>query len=401
MNLLLALDHHFSRTPDGATWSWIFGSSFWERYLTVFDHVRVLLRARAVPYAPSDWQRVDGPRVSVVDVPHYHGTGQYLRSRGRVRRTIREAIRDEDAVILRFGLIASGVAKCLHEIGKPYGLEIIGDPHDTFVPGAYQHPLRPLLRWYAARQLRAMCLQASATGYVTAHALQERYPPSPGAFSTHYSSVELPPATFVPATDIPRVATDLTLLTVATMGLYYKGHDVLIDALDTCVRNGLDLRCVLVGDGDKRPAFEAQAASLDLSDRVRFLGQLPAGQAVQDQLDAAAVLVLPSRTEGLPRALVEAMARGLPCIASKVGGIPELLPEEDMVPPGEPDALAKKITEVVTDPQRMARMSARNFEKAAEYRAEVLLIRRQELYRSVQQQTGEWLNNKRGGSSHS
>jgi len=89
--------------------------------------------------------------------------------------------------------------------------------------------------------------------------------------------------------------------------------------------------------------------------------------------------------------MVEAMARGLPCIGSTVGGIPELLAPEDMVPPGDVTALANKIREVVTDPERIARMSARNLEKAKEYREEVLYERRKKFYRYVPEVTEEWL----------
>lgn len=89
------------------------------------------------------------------------------------------------------------------------------------------------------------------------------------------------------------------------------------------------------------------------------------------------------------------IARSLPCIGSTVGGIPELLPAEDIVPPGDATALAHKIREVVTNPERMARMSARNLEKAKEYRDEVLRERRNQLYRFVREQTEVWLREKK------
>ncbi len=88
------------------------------------------------------------------------------------------------------------------------------------------------------------------------------------------------------------------------------------------------------------------------------------------------------------------MARALPCIGSTVGGIPELLPPEDMIPPGDVAALAGKIRDVTTDPKRMARMSARNLEKAKEYRDEALREQRNEFYRYVREMTEAWLKEK-------
>jgi glycosyltransferase involved in cell wall biosynthesis len=138
-----------------------------------------------------------------------------------------------------------------------------------------------------------------------------------------------------------------------------------------------------------------------VADRVTFRGQLPAGPEVRAELDQADVFLLPSRTEGLPRALVEAMARGLPCVGSTVGGIPELLPAEDMVPPGDAGALASKIREVVTDPARMARMSERNLRAAQDYRQDVLQPRRDAFYRHVRERTEAWQRTSGSSSSTS
>jgi len=85
------------------------------------------------------------------------------------------------------------------------------------------------------------------------------------------------------------------------------------------------------------------------------------------------------------------MARGLPCIGSMVGGIPELLAPEDLVKPGDAKGLANRIREVVRDPSRLARMSARNLAKAHEYRREILHERRVAFYHGVKEKTDNWL----------
>jgi glycosyltransferase involved in cell wall biosynthesis len=102
-------------------------------------------------------------------------------------------------------------------------------------------------------------------------------------------------------------------------------------------------------------------------------------------------MVLPSRAEGLPRVIVEAMARALPCIASNVGGIPELLAAEDLVAPNNPQVLAAKIAEVLGDNARLSRMSARNLEKSQQFRPEILERRRTEFYSYLRDTTREWL----------
>jgi glycosyltransferase involved in cell wall biosynthesis len=108
----------------------------------------------------------------------------------------------------------------------------------------------------------------------------------------------------------------------------------------------------------------------------------------------ADLFVLASRTEGLPRSMIEAMARGIPCIGSRVGGIPELLATEDMVEAGDSSALAAKIREVMNHPTRMRQMAARNLETAYSYRAEILQERRVALYSHVKAMTKQWLSGK-------
>jgi glycosyltransferase involved in cell wall biosynthesis len=124
---------------------------------------------------------------------------------------------------------------------------------------------------------------------------------------------------------------------------------------------------------------------------VHFCGQLTNPVDVRSELDKADLFVLPSRQEGLPRAMVEAMARGLPCIGSNVGGIPELLPAEDIVPPNDVSALASKITQVLQQPARMQQMSTRNLIKAGEYKDEILNVRRRDFYQFLRNRTEAWL----------
>jgi glycosyltransferase involved in cell wall biosynthesis len=147
----------------------------------------------------------------------------------------------------------------------------------------------------------------------------------------------------------------------------------------------------VVGDGKHRPELERLASVVGVRDSIEFLGRLPAGAAVREQLDRSDLFVLASRSEGLPRAMVEAMARSLPCIGSTVGGIPELLAAEDLVQPGDPAALSAKIREVLASPSRLSAMSARNLRKAQDYRDGILAERRIAFFDHIRRTTSEWL----------
>src|SRR5262249_7353514 len=119
------------------------------------------------------------------------------------------------------------------------------------------------------------------------------------------------------------------------------------------------VRLLIVGGGALLPVYQARARALRVDDDVEFLGQLDR-EGVRGALDRARLFVLPSLTEGLPRALLEAMARDLPCVATHVGGIPELLPQRCLVPPKDARALARKLLEFTTDERRCDLDAERN-----------------------------------------
>lgn len=161
--------------------------------------------------------------------------------------------------------------------------------------------------------------------------------------------------------------------------------------MGVCTRDGLDARLTLVGDGKYRSEFEAQVEKEGLQERIHFAGYLTSGAAIRERLDEADIFVLPSFQEGLPRAMIEAMARGLPCLGTDVGGTSELLPAEDLLTPGDVDGMARKIGELAADTARMTRAAARNFDKAREYQDETLRQRRTAFYQYVRARTEAWL----------
>lgn len=394
MNVVVTCPQHFLRTRDGRVWTdGQFAYPFWTRYLSVFDAVRVVARVREVANLPPGPELAGGAGVSFVEVPDYRGPQQYLLRAASVAAATARAVQNGDALVLRApGELGSWLLRHLRKKPRPYGVEVVSDPFDVFSPKALRHPLRPFFRWWFSRNLRRECGGACAAAYVTQRALQRRYPAASDAFVTHYSSIDLPLSAFVSA---PRTKIEIRgrarLVFIGTLAQMYKAPDVLIDAVGGCVRDGVDLDLVMIGSGQHQDELQARAARLGVEDRVHFRGQVSSSAAVREELDRADLFVLPSRQEGLPRAIIEAMARALPCIGSTVGGFSELLPAEDLVAPNDSLALARKISEVLRDPARMGQMSARNLAKASEYEAAVLSARRQKFYQHVRTQTEAWL----------
>ena len=146
-----------------------------------------------------------------------------------------------------------------------------------------------------------------------------------------------------------------------------KGFETLIDACALLRDAGVRFRCEIVGEGPLRGALEAQVARLDLSQRVALPGALPQAE-VRRRLYAASVFALASTVtadgnrDGIPVALMEAMAVGTPVVSTTVSGIPELVCDGvsgRLVPPADPAALAAALRSLLSEPCEPLRANAR------------------------------------------
>lgn len=127
-----------------------------------------------------------------------------------------------------------------------------------------------------------------------------------------------------------------------------KGIDIFLDACALLLARGLAFSVLIAGDGPARAHLEARCARLGLQPRVRFLGQVSAVDVVYQHLD---LLVLPSRSEGLPNTLLEALQADIPLVTTAVGAVPDVIgqsPAARLVAPGSAAALAEAIERALT-----------------------------------------------------
>jgi glycosyltransferase involved in cell wall biosynthesis len=359
-----------------------------------------VVRAEAPPQGSS---ALDMTGVRLVGLPDFYGPIQYFWKMGECRAIAQKVLTSVESILLRApGTISNLVWSFVRNTDRPVGMEVLGDPRSSFERGASRHPLRRWAGWYYASKLREQCAQAYATAYVSERSVQKLYPPNAERFTTHYSSVELPQNYLV-----PRARTEFSsqgpyrLVMIGSFATMYKAHDIMLNALAELQKQGRQIHTTFIGDGKHLVEMRQMASNLGLEEHVSFLGAIPSGPPVLAELDKADLFVIPSRTEGIPRALIEAMARALPCIGTNVGGLPELLDPEEMMPANDSHALAKKIVDVLGDPPRMARLSKRNLEIAARYRQEVLIARRNAFYQHLRDGTDAWFRQHANSRDHS
>ena len=176
-------------------------------------------------------------------------------------------------------------------------------------------------------------------------------------------------------------AKDRLVVMVANMHIEVKGHADLIRAAHLVAARNPDVRFLLVGDGEMRAEFERQAHAAGLDEVVHFLGKRT---DVPMLLSGCDLGVLASRAEGLPNAILEYMAAGLAVVATRVGGVPEIIEDEVsglLVPPGQPEALARAILRALSSDQLRARLAKAGRERAlAKFDFERLVLEVSQLY---------------------
>lgn len=367
--LYVATETRLSRGPDGHVRSSFSDTSYaaWAPYLAAFDRVVIVARVEdTVEDAPLD---VEGPSISVLALPPYRGSRELIRQLPRLRAVVRRSLVDRSAVYAGRtpGVISTLLLARSRKLGAEFVAIVVGDPVEVARIGAAGPVLRavaPLgglvLRW----QLR----HVSRASYVTEHVLQDRYPVRAGAPQVSASNVRLAPDAFssVPRDYTHRVAGQAwRLVTVGSQDATYKGHDVLLAAMArVAAHSDLTLHLTIIGGGKHHDEYRALARSLGLECSVELTGHISDARELRERLRTADLFVFPSLTEGLPRALVEAMALALPCVATSVGGIPELLPRECLVPPRDASALARTIRAQLARPEELNLQSRQNLATA-------------------------------------
>lgn len=366
--LIVALEHHFVRVRGEVYTQLAFGYPYWAEYHARFQTVGILARVHESDAIPAGAFRADGPGVNVIPMPVYRGPRAFLQALPRSLRAAWAASGQHACFLLRSGNIATLLWLCLLLRRRPYAREVQGDVYGAVLEfqGAARAGLAGRLIATTMDRLCAWQVRgASATSYVSPH-LQRHYPSRRPSREFVFSSVSLSPDLVGHPRPASAFSADgLRLVSIGRLERE-KGHQVLLEALQLLTRDvpAAPIHLRLIGDGSQLHALRACAQAAGLADRVEFTGLLPHGPQLFAHLDWADLFILPSLSEGMPRALIEAMARGLPALGSATGGILELLDPDQCVPAGDAHALARALRDRLGHPDRLADESRRNHARA-------------------------------------
>ena len=368
MNLLFVHDHIFRKVNKKIYSTGGLSNSVLKRYADLFGNVIVVARMRHEKENNEKWSEIIDDRVTVFGTSAF--SSEYLKAK----------IKNSDAVIIRLPSIL-GIMAYREALKYKVKLmtEMVGCPWDSLWNHSVKGKLvAPILTLYNKKIVQ----NSPYVLYVTQSFLQRRYPTN--GKSIGCSDVDIPNMSEEVLekrlNHIESHSGRLKIGTLAAVNVRYKGQQYVIEAIGKLKKQGFDnFEYHIAGNGDQR-YLRSVAKKYNVSDRVFFTGGIPHDK-VFDWLDSIDIYVQPSRQEGLPRAMVEAMSRALPAFGANTGGIPELIDNEYIFSnTGKNiDEICKILKSYTTE--SMLAQAKTSFEKAQEYSPDILNKRREDFYR--------------------
>lgn len=359
-----------------------------QRYLKYLDFLFVAARAQEVNET-SNLNLSNGTNVKHIELPNLNSVNGLYSSKKNISEKLSEVIikNNIDIVIARLpsahGLIAIEVANSLN---KKIVVEMVGDPFDSL--WYHGHLLAKLYAPINFIRYKKIFRSLNNIIYVTEEYLQNRYKSNvTDKNTTNISNVNLiEDKNFdISKRLIKEGFKKSEIINLATIGSYsakYKGIDTGIKVISELKENNYNVHLHILGSGNKE-YYSNLIKQNNLKENIHFINQLQGGRRVLEWLDTFDFYIHPSLTEGLPRALIEAMSRGLPSIASNVGGIPELLDKRMMANPRDYKSMAGIITNLIEEKDYYNEQVLKNYEKSKDYKSEALEAKRDVFWNNI------------------
>ena len=321
------------------------------------------------------YKKISNPRICYIQIPEFRKLGNLYKICKRVCSFIKKA----DFCYLRCGIASSIAGIYCNKHGIPY-MAIVNEDiyrnlrnHSNILFRQAAYPLSFLTHY--------MVKNADSACYVTQHYLQGRYPCKGRTIGcSDIEFLELDTTALHRRKDkILKDSSPILIGSVGSVATRIKGQDTVIRALAELKNEGIsDYRYLLVGRGNQQN-LRGLAEELGVSEFVYFLGEYSHDNVLR-WFETIDIYIHPSRTEGLPRTIIEAMTKATPCICSSVGGIPELINNDFLFHYNGSEVNELKRLILKMDTINMNEEAAQNFNKAKLYNPQILSNKRNDFF---------------------
>ena len=371
-----------------------YGSALNDEMLKIYEHIanniKVAVRIKSIKNDKEKKRslKITKDKYKIIECPNISSLNGLLFKKNECRIILEKEIENTDYVIARLPSMIGGLSiDIARKLNKPYFIELVGCPWDAL----WNHSIKgKLFAPIMTLNTKRLVKNAPFVLYVTESFLQKRYPTK--GKSIGCSDVILKETndnTFEKRKKYileNQYDKKKIIATVAAIDVKYKGQKYVIKAINKLRKHGLDnYEYWIIGGGDKS-YLEKFVKKYKLEDNVKFLGSLPHDE-IFNKLKKVDIYIQPSKTEGLPRALLEAMSMGCLCIGTNVGGIPELLDKNYIVRSSNVNDIVEKIKAITIEQQ--LKQSKVNFEKSKKYEKSTLEEKRNKFYDEFINSTNE------------
>ena len=356
-------------------------ASYLNKYLNYFNNLTVFTRKIEVDEIDRNKYACCNSSNIIFRCSKASSILQLLTKKNRL--ALKNEIMKADFIIARLhsvnGFLAVSYAK---KLNKRILIEQVGCPFDSLwnYGGLSGKILAPLFYLANKRAIK----KADYVIYVSEKFLQNRYPTKAKNISCSDVNLEEFDQSILEKR-LKKIETShmtLKLGMIGSLDINFKGHEQAIKVLPLLTDSFKSVELHILGAGNKSKWVDL-AHSLGVSSSIFFDGTLPSGRAVYNWMDSLDIYLIPSLQEGMPRALIEALSRALPAIGNNVGGIPELISADYIIQKKDYKSLAKKISLLATNKDKMKEQAIANFYHAHKFEKNLLETKKDKFYSEI------------------
>lgn len=378
MELLYISSYQFKKNDEKTYALPAYGNAFWQKYLGVFTSVKVLGENVKKYLDNGTMTLLDDPRVEVDIIPSNTHPKDFIND-FKIKNILLKRIKAAQAVLIkpssRKGMMAIEICK---KLDKPYMIEVTGDIELTLKN--HKNILKRLYAPFLYNQILKSIKDCKFGLYVTRFYLQSKFPiegTQCGCTDTYIPN----PKRDILDKRLEHISEikNTSKINIGLIASYHdnrKGIDTAIKAMKELNKENVYLHILGLGTENDRNYWYKMAEEYGIKSKLVFDKSLSTTQEVLEWDDTMDIIILPSRSEGLPRCIVEAISRACPCIISNVCGMPELVKDSWLHDPEDYKRLALLLESMLSNRDEMLSAAKDNFLNSFNYTKDVLKERR-------------------------
>ncbi len=383
---LFCFDGPLYKDKDGIYCNVTLTNEMFARYFTVVDKLYVVVRTFSVDktFAEMNMKPLELKNMEVIEAGNFYSI-KCFRQKKEFQKTIKGILELTDLGFARMPSQTSNVVlEVAQKMGMKYLVEVGGCAWDSFWNhGVLGKIVAPYMYLTAKQNIK----KASFATYVTKEFLQKRYPNY--GVQTNCSNV------YLSTTDKDVLIKRIEKIdkmdplhpvigqAVNSIDVKYKGEHLIIRTMGELKKKGIIAEFQVVGPGTG-DFLRSEARKHGVSKQLTIIGTLKK-EEMTNWYKSIDIYVQPSKQEGLPRSVIEAMSTACPAIGSSIAGIPELIDRDYLFNPNDIKQIQNVIVRLLSEKNNMKIQATTNFSKSKEYNIEDIENRRQEVFRAYQE----------------